>query len=49
MKLAEKRVCICDHEDSNVVYTDTIPLTNHELDSIDGYYCIQCNSFWREP
>lgn len=51
MKQAEKRLCVCDDkEKSNIVYTDTISGDeNSELESYDGFYCINCNSFWREP
>jgi len=48
VKKAEKRVCICE-ESSNHVYIDTVEGTGTEFETLDGYYCIQCNSFWREP
>ena len=48
-KISEKRICICKEEGKKHVYIDTIELTDHELESVDGYYCVTCNSFWREP
>lgn len=48
-KMSEKRICVCEEKDKLHVYIDTIHLTEHELESVDGFYCIACNSFWREP
>ena len=45
---ASNRVCQCTTS-SQIVYLDTIKLDNHELHSLDEFYCPKCNSFWREP
>lgn len=47
-KVAEKQVCVCPKYEKNIVYTDTIDAGNDEHDRLDGYYCVNCNSFWRE-
>lgn len=49
MNKAKKQLCTCKAEDSNIVYLDTIKLENHELESLDEFYCTECNSFWMEP
>jgi hypothetical protein len=49
MKEAKKQLCTCKVKESNIVYLNTVKLENHELDSLDEFYCTTCNSFWREP
>jgi hypothetical protein len=47
-KKSEHKDCKCEVENSNHVYIDTIELNDGALESLLGFYCISCNSFWRE-
>mgnify|MGYP007135359468 FL=1 len=49
MKKVEKRICVCKEEEKNHVYIDTVEGVGTEFESLAWYYCIQCNSFWRDP
>ncbi|MGF7535084.1 hypothetical protein AAGG74_15545 [Bacillus mexicanus] len=50
MKESEKRICTCDDKkNAKIIHIDTLVDENQELGSYNGYYCIDCNSFWREP
>lgn len=55
-KKAEQRVCICTKESfterpdlTNIVLLNTLDIPEHELQSLNEFYCTACNSFWREP
>jgi hypothetical protein len=48
MKKAEEKVCKCPTQE-NHVFLNVVPLTDHELESLDQFYCTKCNSFWKEP
>jgi hypothetical protein len=48
MKQAEEKLCKCESKES-VVQLPSFDIRPHELESLDQYYCPQCNSFWREP
>ncbi len=48
-KIANNKVCTCDSSKKNIVLLDVVHLKNHELESLDEFYCTSCNSFWREP
>lgn len=45
---ATAQLCICPKHLADVVYVDSIDGGNDEHDRLDGFYCINCNSFWRE-
>lgn len=47
IKKAELRVC--QNEEHQIVYIDTIAGIGTEFATLDGFYCETCNSFWREP
>lgn len=49
VKMAENRICVCDKEESNIIYTDTVEGPETQFGVLDGFYCKVCNSFWREP
>jgi hypothetical protein len=46
---AEDRMCVCEVK-GDYVYIGTIKLEDmrHELDSLDQFYCVRCNSAWKE-
>lgn len=48
---ASQRVCVCgEHaQDEYIVRLGTVDIRPHELETLDEFYCMQCNSFWREP
>jgi hypothetical protein len=48
VKKAEHQVCRCPSTEY-VVYIDTIEGSGEFPDGLDGLYCTNCNSFWREP
>lgn len=49
MKEANHQVCRCNKPNKiDIVYLNTIPIDN-ELESLDQFYCKDCNSFWNEP
>lgn len=49
MKEANHNICRCLLKDQQHVHIDTLKTPGHELKSLNGIYCITCNSFWREP
>lgn len=49
LESAENRNCVCEKEKSNIIYTDSIERPGTKYGILDGYYCTNCNSFWREP
>lgn len=47
-KKAKQRLCVCKDK-TQMVYVDSISGEGTEFESLDGFYCPSCNSFWREP
>ncbi len=47
VKKAQHR--ICQNNEHDIVFIDTIEGIGTEFESLDGFYCSTCNSFWREP
>lgn len=47
MKRAEEKMCECVGN-KEIIQLPSIDVTPHELESLEQYYCIHCNSFWRE-
>lgn len=47
MKQAETNMCTCEKKDQ-IVQLPPVDVRPHELESLDQFYCSQCNSFWRE-
>jgi hypothetical protein len=51
VKVAEERMCTCDdtlQELKHHVFLGVLKLENHELESLDCFYCPKCNSTWKE-
>lgn len=48
--VAHKRVCVCKQEGlkSEIIYLGTVEI-DHELQTLDEFYCRTCNSTWQEP
>jgi hypothetical protein len=46
---AEQQVCRCDDQNKKVIFLRRLDITPHELESLDLFYCMTCNSHWTEP
>lgn len=47
-KEANQRGCICE-DGTNIIHLTVEEQLDGEIESLDVFYCMSCNSFWREP
>ena len=40
---------VCKSTQHTVIHLGSEQLPDHELESLNMFYCLECNAFWREP